>query len=52
MDELHNKPYTGHPGYPNMIMATEKQLYWPKLKKYIDNYLARCLECQQVKVEH
>jgi hypothetical protein len=45
MDELHKKPYTGHPGYQKMITATRKQFYWPGLKKDIDNYLAKCLEC-------
>jgi hypothetical protein len=52
MDELHKRPYTGHPGYQKMITATRKQFYWPGLKKNIVDYLAKCLECQQVKVEH
>jgi hypothetical protein len=52
MDEIHKIPYNGHPGYHKMIMATRKQFYWPGLKKYIANYLAKCLECHQVKAEH
>jgi hypothetical protein len=52
MDELHKRPYTGHPGYQKMITATRKQFYWPGLKKCIDKYLALCIECQQVKEEH
>jgi hypothetical protein len=52
MDELHKRPYTSHPGYQNMITDTRKQFYWPGLKKDIANYLAKCLECQQVKAEH
>jgi hypothetical protein len=52
MDELHKRPYTGHPGYHKMIMATKRQFYWPGLKKDIAEYLAKCIECQQVKVEH
>jgi hypothetical protein len=52
MDELHKRPYTGHSGYQKMITATRKQFYWPGLKKDIANYLAKCLECQQVKAEH
>jgi hypothetical protein len=52
MDELHKRPYIGHPGYQKMITTTRKQFYWPGLKKDIANYLAKCLECQQVKVEH
>jgi hypothetical protein len=52
MDELHKRPYTGHPGYHKMITTTRKQFYWLGLKKDITDYLAKCLECQQVKVEH
>jgi hypothetical protein len=52
MDELHKRPYTGHPGYQKMIMTTRKQFYWLGLKKDIANYLAKCIECQQVKAEH
>jgi hypothetical protein len=25
MDELHKRPYTGHPGYQKMITATRKK---------------------------
>jgi hypothetical protein len=52
MDELHKRPYTGHLGYQKMITDTRKQFYWHGLKKGIANYLAKCLECQQVKAEH
>ena len=27
MDELHKRPYTGHPGYQKMITTTRKQFY-------------------------
>jgi hypothetical protein len=40
MDELHKRPYTSHPGYQKMIIATRKQFYWPGLKKDITKYLA------------
>jgi hypothetical protein len=46
MDELHKIPYTGHPRYQKMIMATRKQFYWLGLKKDIAEYLAKCIECQ------
>jgi hypothetical protein len=52
MDKLHKRPYTSHPGYQKMITATRKQFYWPGLKKDIAEYLAKCIECQQVKAEH
>jgi hypothetical protein len=43
MDELHKRPYIGHPGYQKMIMATRKQFSSPGLKKYIVDYLDKCL---------
>jgi hypothetical protein len=46
MDELHKRLYTGHPGYHKMITVTRKQFYWPGLKKGIDEYLAKFIECQ------
>jgi hypothetical protein len=52
MDELHKRPYTGHPGYQRMITAPRKQFYWLGLKKDIAEYLAKCIECQQVKSEY
>eukprot|EP00253_Pinus_taeda_P032883 PITA_32883 len=35
-----------------MITALRKEYYWPGMKKDVVEYLARCLECQQIKVEH
>jgi hypothetical protein len=52
IDELHKRPYTGHPGYQKMITSTRKQFFWPELNKCIANYQAKFLECQQVKLEH
>jgi hypothetical protein len=52
IDELHKRPYNGHPGYQKMITTTRKKFYWPGLKKDIANYLSNCLEFQQVKAKH
>jgi hypothetical protein len=52
LDELHKRPYTGHPGYQKMITTTRRQFYWPRMKKDIVEYLEKCIECQQVKAEH
>jgi hypothetical protein len=35
-----------------MIIVVRKQYFFLGMKKDISNYIARCLECQQVKVEH
>jgi hypothetical protein len=52
LDELHKRPYVGHPGYQKMITNLRKLFYWPRMKKDIADYLVKCLECQQVKVEN
>jgi hypothetical protein len=46
LDEIHKRPYSSHPGYQKMIMAT-------RIPKYDHaEYLAKCIECQQVKEKH
>lgn len=52
LDEFHTSHYTGHPGYQKMITALRKEYYWPGMKKQVVEYLAWCLECQQIKAEH
>jgi hypothetical protein len=52
LDEVHKKPYSGHPGYQKMITTLRKLFYWPNMKGETAKYLARCQDCQQVKAEH
>eukprot|EP00253_Pinus_taeda_P033189 PITA_33189 len=52
LDEFHISHYTGHPGYQKMVTALRKEYYWPKMKKEVAEYVAQCLECQQIKAEH
>eukprot|EP00253_Pinus_taeda_P006262 PITA_06262 len=52
MDEFHISHYAGHPGYQKMITTIQNEYFWPGMKKSIVEYLARCLECQQIKAEH
>jgi len=52
LDELHKKPYFGYLGYHKLITMLRNKFYWPNMKGESVEYLARCLECQQVKVEH
>ena len=51
MNELHKRPYSGHPGYQNMITMIIKYFFWPNTKKEVAEYLGPCIECQQVKEE-
>ena len=52
MDEIHQAPYSGHPGYQKTIVTTRKQYFWLGMKKDMAEYISRCMKCQQVKVEH
>ena len=52
MDEIHQTPYSGHLGYQKMIAMARKQYFWPGMKKDMVEYISRCMNCQQVKVEH
>jgi hypothetical protein len=51
LKEMHNVPYARHTGYQKIISAVETQYYWPGMKQEIVEYIAKCLECQRVKVE-
>ena len=33
MDEIHQAPYSGHPGYQKTIAIARKQYFWPGMKK-------------------
>ena len=46
MDELHKIPYSGHLVYQKMITMTRKDFFWPNMKKEVEKYLGRCIECQ------
>eukprot|EP00253_Pinus_taeda_P022079 PITA_22079 len=52
LNEFHTSHYAGHPRYQKMLTALRKKYYWPGMKKHVAEYLARCLECQQIKTEH
>ena len=52
MDEIHQAPYSSHPGYQKTIATARKQYFWPGMKNDMDEYISRCMKCQQVKVEH
>ena len=49
MNEIHQTPYFGHPGYQKTIATARKQYFWPGMKKEIAEYISRCMKCQQRK---
>jgi hypothetical protein len=52
LKEMHNVPYARYPRYHKIVSAVKRQYYWPDMQKEIDEYIAKCLECQRVKVEN
>ena len=52
LNEVHKIPYSGHPSYQNMITMLRKDYFYPNMKNEVAEYIARCIECQHVKVEH
>ena len=50
--ESHRLVYMAHPGVMKMKAYLEPLFFWKGMKVDIVNYVVRCLECQQVKVEH
>ena len=51
MDEIHQAPYSSHPGYQKTIATGRKKYFWPRMKKDMAEYISRCMKCQQVKVD-
>ena len=49
---MHNVPYAGHLGYQKTLTVVRKEYFWPGMKKNVAEYIAKCMECQRVKVEH
>jgi len=52
MGELHNIPYSTHLGYKKIIIIIRRLYCFPKMMKGIIKYIAICLECGQINVEH
>ena len=47
--ELHDAPYSGHPGRDHTLQAVQHMYWWPKLAKYVKQYVAACPKCQRNK---
>jgi hypothetical protein len=45
LKEMHDVPYVGHPSYQKTIIAVRSQFFWPRMKKDVVDYIARCMEC-------
>ncbi|XP_074297559.1 uncharacterized protein LOC141628298 [Silene latifolia] len=52
LTEAHSTPYSVHPGGDKLYKDLKKTFWWPKMKKEVAEFVARCLVCQRVKGEH
>ena len=50
--EFHCSRFAVHPGGMKMYQDLYRQYYWSRMKRYVGDFVQRCLTCQQVKVEH
>ena len=52
LEEAHKSKLSMHPGRTKMYQDLKKMFWWPKMKKEVAQYFAKCLVCQKVKIEH
>ena len=52
MSEAHSTPYSVHPGGDKLYKDLKMTFWWPNMKREIAEFVARCLTCQKVKIEH
>ena len=52
LKEAHRAVYCAHPGVKKMYVDTKKLLFWTGMKCDIVQFVVKCLECQEVNVDH
>jgi len=52
LEEAHKSKLSIHPGTTKMYQDLKKMFWWPKMKKEVAQYVAKCLVCQKAKIEH
>jgi hypothetical protein len=52
MEEAHRTKFAMHPGGTKMYHDVKRTYYWKKMKYDIATFVAKCLTCQRVKIEH
>ena len=50
--EFHCSRFAVHPGGTKMYHDLRRQYYWSGMKRHVEDFVRRCLTCQQVKAEH
>ena len=52
LEEAYGSRYSIHPGSTKMYYNLREVYRWENLKKDIEDFVAKCPSCQQVKAEH
>ncbi|GJZ83480.1 putative nucleotidyltransferase, ribonuclease H [Tanacetum coccineum] len=52
LTEAHSSPFSIHPGSTKMYRDLKQNFWWNGMKHDVARYVAKCLTCQQVKIEH
>lgn len=52
LDEAYKAPYSIHPGATKMYQDLRSLYWWFDMNRYVIEYVAWYLTCQQVKAEH
>nr|GEU75317.1 retrotransposon protein, putative, Ty3-gypsy subclass [Tanacetum cinerariifolium] len=52
LSEAHSSPFSIHPGSTKMYRDLKQNFWWNGMKQDVARFVAKCLTCQQVKIEH
>mgnify|MGYP003703523581 CR=1 FL=1 len=52
MEKAHSSKYAMYPSSTKMYHNLKHNFLWPGMKREIVEFISKCLQCQQVKVEH
>ena len=52
LKEAHDSTLMTHPGNTKMYQDLKRNHWWTGMKMEVAKYVARCLTCQKVKIEH
>nr|GEW21585.1 putative reverse transcriptase domain-containing protein [Tanacetum cinerariifolium] len=52
LTKAHSSPFSVHPSSTKMYHDLKQYFWWSGMKRDVATFIARCLICQQVKIEH
>nr|GFC24066.1 DNA/RNA polymerase superfamily protein [Tanacetum cinerariifolium] len=52
LSKAHSSPFSIHPGSTKMYRDLKQNFWWNGMKQDVARFVAKCLTCQQVKIEH